>query len=83
MRTRRVHPGSRSTTRARHPLAAAMVLVLAAGGVHAEEAWKTSGDVRFGYVASETRARSGAESDADSLRARLRLPRATRADDRS
>ena len=73
MRTRRANPGSRSMTRARHPLAAAMVLVLAAGGVHAEEAWKTSGDVRFGYVASETRARSGAESDADSLRARLRL----------
>src|SRR5690606_37687604 len=72
-RTRRATPGSRSMSGGRHPLAAAMGLVLAAGGVHAEEAWKTSGDVRFGYVASETRARSGAESDADSLRARLRL----------
>ncbi|NLB58633.1 MAG: hypothetical protein GX805_09265, partial [Gammaproteobacteria bacterium] len=44
-----------------------------AGGVHANDNWQASGDVRFGYVASETRARSGAETDADSLRARARL----------
>ena len=54
-------------------LITAVALALMAGGVHANDNWQASGDVRFGYVASETRARSGAETDADSLRARARL----------
>lgn len=51
----------------------AIALALAASGAQAQEAWQVSGDVRTGYVASETRARSGATSDADSFRARARL----------
>ncbi|MBJ6984679.1 porin [Luteimonas sp. MC1750] len=55
----------------RLPLAAALMVV--AAGVQASDARQTSGDIRFGYVASETRARSGATTDADSVRARARL----------
>ena len=40
---------------------------------HADQGWNTSGDLRFGYVSSETRPRSGADSDADSFRARTRV----------
>src|SRR5690606_32089585 len=54
-------------------LAAAVLLVLLAGGARADDAWTTSGDFRFGYLASETRSRTGAESDTDSLRARARF----------
>ncbi len=54
-------------------LAVASTLALMAGAANASDAWQASGDVRFGYVASETRARSGTESDADSLRARVRF----------
>ena len=46
-------------------LITAVALALMAGGVHANDNWQASGDVRFGYVASETRARSGAETDAE------------------
>ena len=55
----------------RLPMAAA--LAMAATGVQAGEAWQTSGDLRTGYVASETRSRNGALSSADSFRARARL----------
>lgn len=50
-----------------------LALLLATGGAQAGDGWKTSGDLRFGYVSSETRARTGATSDADSFRARARL----------
>lgn len=73
MGTRSCQSARRSASRTRQRLAAAIVLALLAGGAHASDAWQASGDVRFGYVASETRARSGAESDADSLRARARF----------
>ena len=71
MRTR---PGrsARATPSVRPALAAAIALVLVAGGAHAAD-WTASGDVRFGYVASDTTARSGAGSDDDSLRARVRV----------
>ena len=39
----------------------------------AEENWQFSGDVRTGYVGSETRARNGTEISSDSLRMRARL----------
>jgi len=55
------------------PSTLAFALLLAVGGAHAGDRWQTSGDIRFGYVSSETRARSGAVSDADSFRARARL----------
>src|SRR5690606_34634268 len=58
------HPRTRSASRVGR--------AMSVGGAKAAER-STSGDVRFGYVASETRARSGAESDADSLRARVRF----------
>ena len=48
-------------------------LTMVACAVHGEDAWTSSGDLRFGYVASETRARSGVEADTDSLRARARF----------
>lgn len=50
-------------------LAAALV----ATGVQAADEWRPSGDIRFGYVNSETRSRAGAKDDADSFRARARL----------
>ena len=51
-----------------------VVLALAlAAGAQAADDWQTSGDVRLGYVSSETRARSGATSDSDSFRARARF----------
>jgi len=53
--------------------ALAVALALAAAGAHGGDAWQTSGDIRFGYVGSETRARSGATSDSDSFRARARF----------
>ncbi len=62
-----------SASRSCPRIAATAALALAAGFAHASDAWTASGDMRVGYVASETRARSGAETDADSLRARLRL----------
>ncbi len=52
---------------------AVTLLALVTADAAAADAWKTSGDMRFGYVASETRSRNGTESDADSLRARLRF----------
>lgn len=73
MRPRYGQHAAGSASLARPRIVATLALALMAGGAHAGEAWKTSGDVRFGYVASETRSRSGAESDADSLRARVRL----------
>lgn len=48
-------------------------LSLAAMDARAADRWQTSGDVRFGYVSSETRGRGGATSDADSFRARARF----------
>ena len=72
MRTRRPRRASCPVLPHRKRLAGMVVLALSVGGANAAE-WSTSGDVRFGYVASETRARSGAESDADSLRARVRF----------
>ena len=63
---------ARSSAASAPLLATAITLTLLAGGAQAAE-WKTSGDIRFGYVASETTARNGAESDADSLRARARF----------
>ncbi|HRP74723.1 MAG TPA: porin, partial [Rhodocyclaceae bacterium] len=50
-----------------------VALALGAAGAQAADNWQTSGDLRFGYVASETRARSGASSDAESLRVRARF----------
>ena len=54
-------------------IALALTLALCASGAQASDTWQTSGDIRFGYVASDTRARSGATSDADSVRARARV----------
>src|SRR5690606_16686321 len=54
-------------------VALACALALAAAGTQASDTWQTSGDIRLGYVSSETRARSGATSDADSVRARARF----------
>ena len=54
-------------------IALALALAFAAAGAQAGDTWKTSGDVRFGYVSSETRARSGGTTDADSVRARARF----------
>ena len=54
-------------------IALACALALAAAGAQASDGWQTSGDIRVGYVSSETRARSGAMSDADSFRARARF----------
>ena len=51
----------------------AAVLMLAAAGAQASDAWQTSGDIRTGYVSSESRARSGETSSADSFRVRARL----------
>lgn len=77
MHARASHPrlgSSRITDHAPRVLPVlATLLALAAGTAHAGDTWQASGDVRFGYVASETRARSGAESDSDSLRARVRV----------
>src|SRR5690606_5496021 len=66
------HPRCRDTDM-HIPSPLAFALLLAVGGAHAGDRWQTSGDIRFGYVSSETRARSGAVSDADSFRARARL----------
>lgn len=73
MQTRPRQPTRWPVPFSRRGLAATVALALASGGAHAADAWKSSGDVRFGYVASETRARSGTETDADSLRARVRF----------
>ena len=73
MRIQHRQPAPGSTFRASARLVAAVALALAAGSAHAADAWQTSGDIRFGYLASDSRARSGAESDADSLRARVRF----------
>src|SRR5690606_5552311 len=66
-------PRSRSTPALQGPVPVVLALALAAGGAQAQDAWQTSGALRFGYVSSETRARSGATSDADSVRARARF----------
>ena len=66
-------PRRRSTPALQGPVPVVLALALAAGGAQAQDAWQTSGDLRFGYVSSETRARSGATSDADSVRARARF----------
>ena len=73
MRTRPIPRAPRPASFPYSLITGAVALALMAGGVHASDGWQASGDVRFGYVASETRARSGAETDADSLRARARL----------
>ncbi|MEN1960391.1 porin [Luteimonas sp. MJ246] len=73
MRIRLGRPALPRLTAPRLSLAAIAALALVAGSAHAADTWKTSGDVRFGYVASETRARSGVTSDADSVRARARF----------
>ncbi|NLB14784.1 MAG: porin, partial [Gammaproteobacteria bacterium] len=51
----------------------AVSLAVAAAGAQAADRWQTSGDIRSGYVASESRARSGATTDADSFRTRARF----------
>ena len=51
----------------------AVSLAAAAAGAQAADRWQTSGDIRSGYVASESRARSGATTDADSFRTRARF----------
>ncbi|MGY0561259.1 porin [Luteimonas sp. A277] len=51
----------------------ALTLALSAAGAQAADRWQTSGDIRAGYVASETRTRSDATSDADSFRTRARF----------
>ncbi|WP_457020389.1 porin [Luteimonas sp. A482] len=63
----------RSTPVLRGPAPLLLALALTTAGAQADDTWQTSGDVRFGYVSSETRARSGATTDADSVRARARL----------
>ena len=73
MRIHHRQPARRRASRSTARLLAAVALALVAGGTQAADAWTTSGDVRFGYLASETRARDGGESDADSLRARVRF----------
>ena len=73
MRIRQGRPALSRVSAPRLSLAAIAALALVAGSAHAADTWKTSGDVRLGYVASETRARSGVTSDADSIRARARL----------
>lgn len=73
MQSRPNHPATRRVSAPCQRIVVAIALALMAGGVHANDNWQVSGGVRLGYVASETRARSGAESDADSLRARARL----------
>ncbi|MEN1956806.1 porin [Luteimonas changyuni] len=73
MRIRQGPPALSRVSAPRLSLAAIAALALVAGSAHAADTWKTSGDVRFGYVASETRARSGATTDADSVRARARF----------
>ena len=47
--------------------------MLAATSAPAADTWQIGGNLRVGYVASETRARDGAESDADSFRTRARV----------
>src|SRR5690606_20963923 len=47
--------------------------ILAATSAPAADTWQIGGNLRVGYVASETRARDGAESDADSFRTRARV----------
>lgn len=61
------------TTPFRNRLALVAAATLVTTGAHADDRWKVSGDLRVGYVASETRDRSGHDSDSDSLRARVRL----------
>ena len=73
MRIRQGRPALSRVSAPRLSLAAIAALALVAGSAHAADTWKTSGDVRFGYVASETRARSGGTTDADSVRARARF----------
>lgn len=68
-------PSSRcfgSAGRAAHGISLALLLALPALA-SADQGWTTSGDLRMGYVSSETRARSGADSEADSLRVRGRF----------
>lgn len=51
-----------------------MVILLAvAGPANAGDSWIVSGDIRAGYLNTETRARTGVESDVESLRFRLRV----------
>lgn len=72
----RPRPRFRATAAACPRAALPMLLVLAVaapGHTQAADPWTVSGDLRMAYVASEGRARDGTESDADSLRARLRL----------
>src|SRR3546814_19565248 len=52
---------------------AVMALLLASTGVQAGETWQTSGDVRFGYVSSETRTRTESTADSNGFRARPSL----------
>jgi len=47
--------------------------ILALPSAYANTTWQTSGDIRFGYVNSDTRARSGTTTDSDSGRVRARL----------
>ncbi|MDO5505905.1 MAG: porin [Pseudoxanthomonas suwonensis] len=56
-----------------HRLALVLVLAAASNSTFAQDDWKLGGDVRMGYVASDTRTRNGAESSADSFRARVRV----------
>jgi len=53
------------------PIASLIALSLSPGA-RADD-WTPAGDIRFGYLASETRARDGATSSDDSLRMRMRL----------
>ncbi len=54
-------------------LALVVMLFFVTGPVLADDEWSVSGDIRAGYLNAETRARSGVESDAESVRFRLRV----------
>lgn len=72
MQTGHGRPARRRSTRLAGRAVPVLALALAAAGVQAD-GWETGGDVRFGYLASETRARSGTTTDTDSGRARARF----------
>lgn len=51
----------------------AAALLLASAGAQAGDGLQTSGDIRTGYISSETEGRTGIDSSSDSFRARLRF----------
>lgn len=64
-------PGAEAHMHARTLLI--LIFSLAVADVQAADRWKASGDIRFGYVSSETEARAGTTTDVDSFRTRTRL----------